>query len=96
MPEICIPTSDAVIVPAAIVTVVLPLAKVPVTPTGGVGLAAHFSRTSSAAPPVTCCINATCLPSPDRTGEVTTAPVAPVLYAQYALGEGTDVMGHEE
>ena len=96
VPEICIPTSDAVTVPVVIVTVVLPLVKVPLTPAGGVGLAAHFSRTSSAAPPVTCCMNATCVPSPERTGEVTTAPVVPVLYAQYVLGEGTDVTGHEE
>jgi len=44
-PEICIPTSAEVTVPVVIMTVVLALRKVPLTPAGGVGLGAHLRRT---------------------------------------------------
>jgi len=71
------------------VTVVMQGAVSAVQPpfVGGTGLDSvpvpAFQRriTSVAAAPVFC-TKATCVPSKERTGEVRTAPVVPVLYAQ--------------
>src|ERR1700722_14902252 len=46
---------------------------------------AHLRRTNCAADAVFC-MKATCVPSGERTTEVTIAPVVPVLYAQYVWG----------
>jgi uncharacterized membrane protein YvlD (DUF360 family) len=78
-PEICKPTSDAVTVPVVIVTFGLSLVVVPSFVVIVAALGAHFSRTRFAALPETCCMNATCVPSPESETEVTSAPVVPVL-----------------